>query len=739
LWALQICEKTKSDSNAWSRCTADDLLSGHGFRKLLPEKKKQKLVIPIDASMPLQIPVPDARCSWEGIIHGYIRSGKLSDALHAFKRMQEDSSSSAQPAARTFAALLKACGKLKDADHGSALHAEIAASGLLGRNQALGNALVSMYAKCGHLEHARAVFAAMPCRNVVTWTALIQGHSSHGHGEEALALFDRMLRHGVSPNAMTFCSILGACAGIPAAAAAEKGSELHRQIHRLGLLRSNLFVGNALVSMYARCGMLRKAEEVFEDLPARDSITWNKLNSGYARSQRSSKEAMDRFECMQLEGIVPDHVTLCCIIKACANDQMLGKIGGIEDAIAGNELWKSNPFVGNALVDMYAKRGMLDKAREVFDELPCRDVVSWNALIAGYVDRGCGEEALLCFERMQLDHVAPDTITFSCILKACGSTRAMDKGRRIHGRIVAFGFLEEEHRDLIGSSLIDLYAKCELLGSAHRVFDALTARDVVTWTALIGGYAQRGEDEEALELFDRMEAESIAADSITLACVLRTCSRIGAANRGMRIHGVRIIGLLVVDSSLTNALLDMYARCGLLEDAEKAFEKASVRDVVSWTTLISGYAQAGELEQVLGLLETMRSHGHAPDPITFVAVLNACDHGGLVDAGNMFFEAMVMDRFIVPTIEHHTCLVDLLGRSGQLDKAVAALQEMPFYPSGVLWHAVLGACRKSGDVELARYVFEQALMLDETEIGAYVSMRNIYADAASMLDEEDTG
>ena len=668
----------------------------------------------------------NCRCSWDSVIHGCIRRGNLRDALDAFKSMQE---ASIQPSCFTFIALLKACGKLKDVENGCILHAEIATNGLLQTNQFIGNGLVDMYAKCGMLDKARDVFRTLPYRDVVTWTVLIGGYSHHGHGEEALCLYDKMLLDGIYPNAITFCCLLKACGSIQAV---DKGTEIHGHIDRIGLLESNLYVGNALVNMYSKWGMFEKAGNVFEMLPVRDSITWNALISGYVQLDHNEK-ALNCFEHMQSEGIAPNAVTFCCVLKACGNVQTLDKGREIHDAIARNGFLGTNLFVSNALVNMYTKRGMLEKAREVFDKLPCHDVVSWNALMTGYTDHEYDEEALMCFEKMQLEYISPDIITFSCILKTCGSMKIIDKGREIHDHLVTIGYLEK-HQEL-GSTLIDMYIKCEVLGSAQEVFDTLIIRDVVTWTTLISGYVQHDHGKEALDLFNRMKVESISPDNITFSCILKTCGSMGATDKGLQIHAGNVkMGLLGSDLSFINALLEMYAKCGFIMNVEKVFDSVSIHDVVSWTSLISGYAQVGKLEEVLHIFDRMRTQHNMPDPITFVSVLNACNHGGLVDEGQMYFEAMIKDYGITPTLEHHTCLVDLFGRSGQLEKAIIAMEETLFYPNSVMWHAMLGACRKWGNVKLGRYVFDQILKFDETEIGAYISMHNIYADAG-MLDE----
>ena len=373
--------------------------------------------------------------------------------------------------------------KRKDLIKGSRIHAEIAKSGLLhDMNICLGNSLVNMYAKCGAFVKAHAVFDELPVQDVVSWNILIGEYAKYGHGKEALICYEEMRLNGICPTAVTFVFILKACGIIRETC---KGQEIHYEVVRLGLLKKNCIVGNALVGMYAKCGELAKAQTLHDELSTQSLITWNALISGYAHRGRSH-DALNCFEQMRSEGLSPDGVTFTCILKACANvgDVSKGKL--IHDEVIRKGLLYRNVVLGTALVDMYAKCGLLVKAHEVLKELHIRDAVAWSALIAGYAQHEQGHEALQCFEQMQREGFSPDVVTFTSILKACGSTGDVDKGKEIHDEITRRGFLKKNI--LLGNALLDMYARCGSLHIAQEVLQRIQSREVITWNALLSGF-----------------------------------------------------------------------------------------------------------------------------------------------------------------------------------------------------------------------------------------------------------
>ena len=431
---------------------------------------------------------------------------------------------------------------------------------------------------------------------------------------------------------------------------------------------------------------------------------------------------------------MPDAVTFTCCLRACGSLNDIEKGVEIHSQIVRNGLLGNEVSVGNALVDMYAKCGWFIKAKEVLNSLSFRDVSTWNSLITSYAQRNCAEDVLKCYKELQLDGVNPNAITYACGLKACVAMLDINKGSDLHCETVERGLFTDDV--VIGSTLIDMYAKCGMLLDAQKVFDMLPVRDVVTWTSLMSGYEEHDRGEEALDCFKKMQLEGLSPNSFTYACGLKACGRIGAMDKGEEIHAeVKRKGLLTTNIIVGSAVVDMYAKCGSLSQAKNCFDILPNLNNITWNALITGYAQVGKVSYVFHLLERMIMEGNEPDIITFLNIVNVCSHAGLVDEGQFCFKVMREKYQLTPTLRHFTCIVDLLGRAGQLNEVLAVATETPFHIDIAMWLAILGACRKWGNVKLGRYVFEQISKFDETEIGAYISIHNIYADAG-MLGED---
>jgi pentatricopeptide repeat protein len=484
--------------------------------------------------------------------------------------------------------------------------------------------------------------------------------------------------------------------------------------------------------MYAKCGLILKAREVFDELLVQDVVSWNALIGGYADHGRG-EDALDLFHEMQNKGIARDAVTFVCALKACGVAGASNKGREIHDEIARNGLLKRDFLLANALIDMYAKCGEFRKAQEAFDEHPNRDSAAWNGLIVGYVKHGLYKEALDCFDEMKRYGVSPDAATFVASLKACGSAGFLEKGCEIHQHIVNERLLGEE--PIIGNVLVDMYSsRCDSLQQAQAVFDALVFRDVVTWTALITGYARHGHAERAFDLYRTMRRDGMLPNEVTLVCMLAICGSIGAPYKGQEVHNELARRGYERDPIVANSLIDMYASCGLLDDAKHVFGKLSVRSVVSWSALISGSALLSDVDEAFLLFDKMIEEGQNPNSITFVSILNACSHEGLVDEGQMCFSTVSDECGIDSTLEHYSCLIDLLGRSGQLDTAVLVVERMPFHPNIILWHTVMGACRKWADADRGKQAFHHVVEYNEEDAPAYISLSNMYAEGAM---EED--
>jgi pentatricopeptide repeat protein len=392
--------------------------------------------------------------------------------------------------------------------------------------------------------------------------------------------------------------------------------------------------------------------------------------------------------------------------------------------------------IGNSLVDMYAKCGRFAKAREVFEDLSDRrNTITWNALISGYAKHGCDEEALQCFREMESEGFSPDSVTYACVLKACGSVGGVTTGEIMHSKIERRGLWGRDA--LVGNALVDMYAKIGSLSTAQRLFERLPSRDTVSWNALIAGYVKHERAEEALRCYEQMQMDGgISANAITYVCGLRACGMIASLENGSKMHRAIEAGggrrwLLGADLTVANSLIDMYARCGDLAKAQQVFDALDAPDLVSWNMLIAGYAQL-EDDSAFRMMERMEQTGTMPDSATFRSALVACNHGGFVDEAERCLILMTPghNNRVGLGLEHCTCMIELLGRAGQMNKAAEAVARLPFHPDAVMLSTLLGACRKWGNLELGTLAFEQAVWLDQVETAPYMYMYNLCKDSS---------
>lgn len=625
-----------------------------------------------------------------------------------------------------FYAVLKRCIAQKNFVLGSRVHA-LAITGGYEEDTFLANHIICMYASHGRLEEATLVFNRVPVPSRYMWASIILAYARHGQPKQAIELYRLMCASSVNPDDHIFVAVLKACAE---AEDLRSGRDIHATILR-SAEKPNVFVGNCLISMYVKCGSLKDARTVFESLRRKNVVTWTAMITGYAQ-HGLGEEALNLYAEMQELGISSlSQVTYVSLLQACAGVGALHHGKQLHAQIQGQGL-ETDVVVGTCLVDMYAKCGRLDDARAVFDSLPNKNVVTWNAIITGYAQNGMGQTALSVYDSMQQEGITTaDGVTFVCLLQACSSVSALEKGRRIHAEISR---TKLESADIfVANALIDMYCKCGSMLDAQETFDALPRKDVVTWNALIAGYAHQGDNERVFDLYKKLRQGGVQPSSITFVCLLQACGNAAGLEKGMEIHA-EITTAGPADSFLANCLVDMYGKCGSMVDARKVFDACPTRDTVTWNALMAGYARQGEDQLVFDLFEEMIQQSIQPDDITFLSLLTVCSHAGLVRKGWTYFEAMNTDYHIIPTMQHYNCMVDLLGRAGQLENAIQMVKNMPFQPHREVLRSMLGACRKWKNVEIGKEVFEQAVRLDQSDPAAYVVMSSIYS-AAHLLEE----
>ncbi|CAK9266638.1 unnamed protein product [Sphagnum jensenii] len=423
----------------------------------------------------------------------------------------------------------------------------------------------------------------------------------------------------------------------------------------------------------------------------------------------------------------PNNFTFVPVLNACASLRALEAGRKVHEEIIQSGC-EADVFVGSSLVDMYSKCGSIEDACKVFNNMPSRDAVTWNAMILGHVKCGQGQKALELFHQMQQKGVQPTPVTLIGVLNACASMFALQEGRCTHEQIIESGWESDVFVGIavVGNSLIDMYAKCGSIEDAKRVFNKLPSRDVVSWNVMIFGHVKYGQGQKALELFRQMQEEGVQPTPSTVVGVLNACASVVALEEGRRAHDWVIKSGWDSNVFVGNSLIDMYAKCGSLEDALKVFNKMPSRDVVTWNAMIVGYAIHGHGKEALKQFEQMREEGVQPDDTTFVCLLSACSHSGLVDEGLRFYSSMSTVYMISANFQHYTCMVDLLGHAGRLHEAENMVLAMPYKPQVAAWMALLGACRIHGNVEMGERAAKQVLELEPENAAVYVLLSNLY-------------
>ncbi|KAL9238329.1 hypothetical protein vseg_012764 [Gypsophila vaccaria] len=439
--------------------------------------------------------------------------------------------------------------------------------------------------------------------------------------------------------------------------------------------------------------------------------------------QRDLPRSINAMKTLEHYNLYADCVAYSELIKCCTYNYAINEGKLVHNHLFSNG-YKPKLFLLTMLVNMYVKFNLLGDAQKVFDEIPERNVVTWSTMISGYANAGFGGKALEYLVLMVRDRVVPNMFTYSSVLRACDGLTTL---KEVHCGIFKYGL---ESDVFVRSALIDAYAKWGELGSALAVFQEFVTGDMVVWNSIIGAFAQNSDGDEALRLFKGMKRGGFRAEQATLTSTLRAVSGLSLLELGRQVH----VHVLKYDKDLilNNALLDMYCKCGSLDDARLAFSRMVDRDVVSWSTMIAGLAQNGFSKDALALFEKMKASGPTPNYITMVGVLFACSHAGLLDQGWSYFRSMKQVFGIEPGREHYGCMIDLLGRAGKIDNAVELLHEMTSNkcePDVVTWRTLLGACRIHKNSDIAIYAAKQILKLEPDDVGTYVLLSNIYENS----------
>nr|XP_043617311.1 putative pentatricopeptide repeat-containing protein At1g77010, mitochondrial [Erigeron canadensis] len=628
--------------------------------------------------------------------------------------------------------------------YGKQLHLLFLKRGIFPSFLTFSNRLILMYTKCDSLHNARKVFDEMPQRNAFTWNSMIEGYVKSRNEQQALHLFNAM---------------------------PEKNS----------------FSWNVIISGFVKSGKLDTARKFFDEMPMKNGVAWNSMIHGYAENGRAL-DALRLFKDIKSGFYGPcdvDAYVLATVFGACT-DLLAVKFGKIVHGLIVVNGVEFDAVLGSSIVNMYGKCGDLDSASLLLHSLPYPDdfslsslisaysnsgritdakrvfdiksnpcVALWNSLISGYIVNNQAMEALLLFREMRRRGTQEETSTIASIISACDCVGVLEYGIQMHAHAYKFGVT---HDLIVASALIDTYAKCgrhnsacELFGElntydtvllnsmitvycncgrieeAKQVFESIPSKSLISWNSMISGLSQNGYPIEALACFRELNTIGFYLDKFSIASVISTCGIISSFELGEQLFArVTVIGL-ECDKIVSTSLVDFYCKCGLIGYGRKLFDQMMNLDQASWNSMLMGYATNGYGVEALDLFNDMQKVGVMPTDITFTAVLSACDHCGLFEEGLKWFHEMKHKYFIVPRIEHYSCMIDLFARVGRLEEAINLLTKMPFDADASMWSSILRGCLAHGDTILGKNVAEKIKMIDPKNPDPYVQLSSIFA------------
>ncbi|XP_024534805.1 pentatricopeptide repeat-containing protein At3g09040, mitochondrial-like [Selaginella moellendorffii] len=653
--------------------------------------------------------------SWSALITAHGSCGSIGGAVGLLDDMEEQGILPDQTALLTALNLCSTHGALAE---GIVVHKRIADRGLE-KNVIISNAITNMYGKCGKIDQAKDFFDRMYFRDTVSWNTIVSAYAKNGHQSDAVKMLFVMQLEGVKIGKIGFVTLLKACCD---KMFLKSGRLIHSCLAEDGLHETDVTAGTSLVHMYAKCGSLAEAREIFERMSCKNKFAWSAMISAYVEHEET-RSSLECFRLMLLNGVEPDEITFVAVLEACG----VLKAGCFVHGLIQECGFQSVPFVGNALITMYGRCGSADESRRVFESMDCPNAVAWSSIIAALAEQGNGKgpEAMVFLWRMQLESVRPNNVTLVAALNACSTPAFLREGRQIHALAMESGY--DSSDKIVGNALVNMFAKCGSLLDAREAFSKISHKDATSWNALITIYAQNQHGKIALDSLKRMQLEGFRMNKHTFVNAIIACTEISSLKDGKRIHGwIRERGM-DLDVLLGNAVLNLYSKCGSLDAAYAVFLQLRREDVITWNAMVGAYARHGHAERALTLFRVMQmGSGTMPNSITFVSVLSACSHAGLLEEAHSSFVSMRSDYGIAPAAKHYVCMVDLLGRAGKFEEMVRFVGSSPVEGDAVVWRAVLAACRSHGKVEIGNRAVKRLLELEPGSQTAYIALVHNY-------------
>ncbi|KAG9439363.1 hypothetical protein H6P81_019528 [Aristolochia fimbriata] len=596
-------------------------------------------------------------------------------------------------------------------------HARFVLHGLH-QNSNLSSKLIECYASLGHVSYSERVFGSVTHPDAHLYNAMIRTLSGSGKPEKTLSTYHQMLAEFLCPDEFTYPFVFKSCSDLMSL---EDGKRVHCHVIKRGF-ESNVEVGTAVAEMYVNCSEMESALRAAEGMSERGLGVWNLLISGYCHNGHPLQGFFMLWR-MRLEGLEPNSVSVVSLLRSSIELKWLDAGRFLHVLIIVYDLQR-DLSVSTALLTMYSKLSCLDMARLVFEKIQEKDPVVWNLMISAYSQGGYPRKALqLVFEMGKLG-VRSDLFTVIPSVSAATALKSVELGKQIHAHAARNGL---DYQVSVHNSFIDMYSKCGNLDMAEKIFESLLNKTVVSWSSMIKAYAIHDRCTDALSLYERMKMERQKLDQITVINILPACVHVGALGQVKSLHVYSVKHGLILITSVLTALLVSYAKCGCIEMAQKLFDEGVDRDIVSWNSMISAYAKHGDWLRCFGLFSQMKESKVRPDEITFVGLLTACVNSGLVKEGWECFNEMANVHGYKPNQEHYACMVNLLGRTGQLEDAMNLIETMPLKPDVQIWGPLLSACKMHSDTRLAEFAAKRLIEMEPMNAGNYVILSNIYA------------
>ncbi|XP_026660588.2 pentatricopeptide repeat-containing protein At4g30700 [Phoenix dactylifera] len=543
----------------------------------------------------------------------------------------------------------------------------------------------------------------------------------------------RRAHHHLRPDSFTYAFAASATASLLSPA---PGRALHARVIIDGFA-ADPFVGSALTDFYLNFSQVSAAEKVFDGVPDPDTVLWNTLISGLVQNCAFLR-SLRVFKQMVMTGARFDSTTLAVVLPAAAELQEL-ILGMTVHCLGMKSGLAFHSHVVTGFISMYSKCGEIPAAKFLFEQIDEPDLIACNALISGYSSNGLVGSSVDVFRELLAFRGRPNSSTMVGLIPVSSPFEHESLSRSIHSFAIKSGLYLNSP---VSTAFTTVYCRLNDMEAARKVFDAMPEKSMASWNAMISGYAQNGLTEMAISLFREMQDLNVRPNQITVTSTLSACAQLGALTLGKWVHQIITQEDLELNVYVLTALIDMYAKCGSIMEARRIFDGMVEKNVVSWNAMILGYGLHGQGLEALKLFKEMLNARIAPTGVTFLSVLYACSHGGLVEEGRAAFWSMTCDHGIKPGPEHYACMVDLLGRAGQLKEALEFIETVPESAGPGVWGALLGACMKHKETSLARLASEKLFELEPENTSYYVLLSNIYSanrnyPEAAMVRQQD--